>query len=172
MNPIIRRDFTAIKERLYDKCNFSYTTPTEEEGSAYGAALFRLNDLTVRMRTAKITPKKIGQFVTLWKRNKEGKTEPYHISDPFDLCVINVRKNTLFGHFVFPKTILAKHRIVSTEQSQGKRGIRIYPPWSNPTSKQAQKTQKWQSAYFIPISKESGTNFTHAKKLYAKKRNS
>jgi hypothetical protein len=37
----------------------------EAESAEYGAYTFELNDLSVRFRVAKITPTKIGQFVTL-----------------------------------------------------------------------------------------------------------
>ncbi|WP_414839153.1 MepB family protein [Carnobacterium sp. TMP28] len=32
-------------------------------------------------------------------------------------------------------------------------GIRVYPIWDNPTSKQALKTKLWQLPYFVDMSK-------------------
>jgi hypothetical protein len=32
-------------------------------------------------------------------------------------------------------------------------GIRVYPIWDKPTSKQALKTQLWQLSYFVNMSK-------------------
>uniref|UniRef100_UPI00403F9B42 MepB family protein n=1 Tax=Paenibacillus sp. FSL K6-1318 TaxID=2975291 RepID=UPI00403F9B42 len=39
--------------------------------------------------------------------------------------------------------------IISNQDKGGKRAIRVYPPWGNPTSKQALKTQQWQLEYFM-----------------------
>lgn len=66
-------------ERLYQlhptACQFA------PESRDYEAAVIHLNELPFLYRTAKITPKKKGQFVTCWKRNAEGKTAPYHEAD-------------------------------------------------------------------------------------------
>lgn len=121
----------------------------EAESSEYAACQYRLNDLRVLFRTAKITPTKIGQFVTIWKRFKNGPIQPYDVADSIDLFVIAVRNDENFGHFVFPKDMLCQRDIVSKNGKGGKRGIRVYPPWDIPTSKQAEKTQDWQLEYFV-----------------------
>lgn len=100
------------------------------------------------VRTAKTTPKKIGQFVSIWKRNKEGVTTPRDLEDDFDFLIIQCETETQKGRFVFPKIILAKKGIISTVEKEGKRGIRVYPPWDKAENKQAIKTQQWQLKYF------------------------
>ena len=59
------------------------------------------------------------------------------------------------GHFAFPTSALVKHGIVSVKGSGGKRGFRVYPPWSEVSNRQAIKTQHWQCSYFIPGSATS-----------------
>lgn len=141
-----------VKELIYDSCGFEFSHfHKSEESAEYEACTFQLETLQIISRTAKITPKKVGQFVTIWKRNSAGITTPFHELDVFDFIVINVQKDEEFGQFVFPKSILIQKRIVATEGKDGKRGIRVYPPWNFPTSKQAIKTQTWQLNYFLPI---------------------
>ena len=53
------------------------------ESAEYGACSFKLNGKTIQFRVSKITPTKTGQFVTIWKRNKEGITEPFDNADNF-----------------------------------------------------------------------------------------
>lgn len=141
-----------VKELIYDPCNFEFSNFHEsEESTEYEACTFQLDRFQIVSRIAKITPKKIGQFVTIWKRNSAGITTPFHESDTFDFIVITVWKEENFGQFVFPKSVLIQKRIVATAEKDGKRGIRVYPPWDLPTSKQAIKTQTWQLNYFLPI---------------------
>ena len=120
-----------------------------KEAKEYYGCSYELDGLKIIERTAKITPKKIGQFVTCWKRNVNGITEPYKDSDEFDFFIIKVFYENSTGYFKFPKTALIKNGIVSTEKKDGKRGFRVYPIWDKPTSKQAIKTQNWQLKYFV-----------------------
>lgn len=136
----------------------------EIESETYGAFQFEMNRKRILFRVAKVTPKKIGQFVTLWKR--VGKAiVPYDILDPVDLFVISVRKNELFGQFVFPKAVLCEKGFVSREGRRGKLAMRLYPPWDTPSSQQAKNTQVWQLAYFLEID-PSLTNSTRMEQLY------
>lgn len=123
----------------------------EKESTDYNACQLLLNDKKVLFRTAKTTPTKTGQFVTLWKRIPKGPIAPFAIEDNFDLVIINTETENHFGQFVFPKSILIEKGIFSTALKEGKRAIRVYPPWDKTTSKQAQKTQQWQLEYFIVI---------------------
>jgi hypothetical protein len=137
---------------FYNAHNFSYTIPVkEEESSEYNAHVFELNGRQVKYRKSKITPTKAGQFVTLWKRNKKGIIEPFEFSDPIDLFIISVRTENSFGQFIFSKSVLCEQGIVSTSVKEGKRAMRVYPPWDVTTSKQAQKTQLWQKEFFIEM---------------------
>ncbi|WP_205943125.1 MepB family protein [Pedobacter cryotolerans] len=136
--------------QLYDKCGVSFTEfNKQKESIEYDACTFKLNGKSVICRTAKITPTKIGQFVTVWKRSENGITIPFNINDNFDFFVITTLNGKLFGQFIFPKSVLLAKGVISGENSAGKRGIRVYPPWDLTTSKQAQKTQHWQLAYFV-----------------------
>ena len=114
----------------------------------------------------KITPIKIGQFVTIWKRNGKGKTQPFDISDNIDLYLISVRQQNRIGLFIFPKSVLHNNKILSSKTSDGKRGIRVYPGWDLTTNKQAEKTQQWQTKYFLEISKDQLMNIKRAKHLF------
>ena len=63
--------------------------------------------------------------------------------------------------------MLSQQGIISTNLKEGKRGIRVYPPWDLTISKQAQKTQKWQLEYFLEIPLNKSVNLDRAKQLYA-----
>ena len=161
----IPKDLILIQEILFDTCNFKITQPIlETESSEYGACTFSLNDLSVLFRIAKITPTKTGQFVTLWKRINQGPIQPFDSADPIDLFIISARKENSLGLFIFPKSVLISKEIIS-DKIEGKRAIRIYPPWDITTSKQAQKTQKWQLDYFIEIPKDQPIDLKRAKLL-------
>jgi hypothetical protein len=136
----------------------------EKEGQEYQACSFSLNDILLHSRLSKITPKKNGQFVTFWRRNKNGITEPFNEQDNFDYLVINIKFNDTIGQFVFPKSILIKKGVISTLKKEGKRGFRVYPIWDTPQSKQAKKTQDWQLNFFILI--DQNTNLDNFKLLY------
>lgn len=127
----------------------------EQESQEYGACRFEINGLKIISRNAKITPKKMGQFVTIWKRSVDGITQPFDTIDDFDLLIINVQNKEQLGQFVFSKSILSDKGIISTTSKEGKRGFRLYPPWDKPTSKQAIKTQDWQVEYFLLPSSKS-----------------
>ncbi|WP_107039133.1 MepB family protein [Brumimicrobium mesophilum] len=124
---------------------------SESESKEYLAHTFQLDGQKVIFRKAKITPTKTGQFVTIWKRNNEGITSPYNIVDDFEFFIILVQKEESFGVFIFPKAVLHQKKIISDERKDGKRGIRVYPLWDLPMSKQAIKTQEWQIKYFFEL---------------------
>lgn len=156
------------KLRVYDKCGLALQNPLKEKESAeYDAYRFQLNGLNIVFRSAKTTPTKIGQFVTLWKRKQDGgPIQPYDVSDDFDWVVINTKTDAHFGQFVFPKAVLAQHRIITSEVKEGKRGFRVYPPWGTTVSKQAQASQKWQLDYFLPIPFDGSVDLSRARFLY------
>src|SRR5690606_38289240 len=128
------------------------TAPIAEAESAdYGAYDFNLNAFNVKFRVAKVTPKKIGVFVTFWKRVANGPIQPFDISDDIDLYIVSVRNQDRFGQFIFPKSTLFDKGLLSGKGKEGKRAMRLYTPWDQASSAQALKTQKWQSAYFQEI---------------------
>ncbi len=155
------------KKLVFNKCGFDVSNiEIEKESSEYCALRFEINSKKILFRQAKITPTKIGQFVTLWKRNKIiNIIEPFEVSDEIDLFVINVKTELHFGQFIFPKSILIEKGIV-TDKKEGKRAIRVYPIWDFTESKQAQKTQKWQLEYFFEIPIDGNLDINRAKLLY------
>lgn len=167
LSDIIHCDLLAVKDLVYNMCGFDCSQPLlEAQNAEYGAYLFNLDSFSVRFRVAKITPTKVGQFVTLWQRMDDGSTQPYGVSDPVDFFVISTHKGNNFGQFVFPKDVLLYQNIVSNKGKGGKRGIRVYPPWDKPTSPQAQKTQKWQLEYFLETPISEPINCVRARMLY------
>lgn len=161
-------DLKIAKELVYDQCNFDFSDPKlNAESIEYGACSFELDSKKIQHRVSKITPTKTGQFVTLWKRNKDGITEPFDYSDEIDFIIITARSGDNFGQFIFPKTVLADKGIITQNGKSGKRGIRVYPPWDIPKNKQAEKTQSWQIIYFLTIKEDGFTNFRLLKKLLA-----
>jgi hypothetical protein len=160
-------DLNLAKQLIYDACGYNCShLSNEPESREYSACTFTLNNLAIKFRAAKITPTKIGQFVTLWKRDDNGITKSHDDSDPIDLFVINTRKGDLFGQFVFTKDVLIKHGILSISLKEGKRGFRVYPPWDTADNKQARKTQKWQLDFFLEVTADN-IDFEKVNRLYA-----
>lgn len=94
----IHPDLLATRDLVYNLNEFKCSQPQmEPESSEYGGYIFELNGLSIRFRVAKITPTKIGQFVTLWKRIGKGPIQPYDLSDPVEFFVISTRKDNYFG---------------------------------------------------------------------------
>lgn len=120
----------------------------EKEGSDYGACNFELKKWKITFRVAKTTPKKVGQFVTLWKRNIQGQIQPYDIQDEADYFIIYVYDKNRTGQFIFTKDALLQQGILNGNR-EGKLGFRVYSSWDVPYNQQAKKTQKWQLEYFL-----------------------
>jgi hypothetical protein len=155
------------KKTVYDKCLFSFSVQKmEAESAEYGACRFCLNEKKMIFRVAKITPTKIGQFVTIWQRNGDGITTPFDVSDDFDFIIISTRKDNLCGQFIFSKAILLEKDIISNKKTGGKRGFRVYSPWDVVENKQAEKSQKWQLNYFLDLTNEDEIDLNQAKYLF------
>ncbi len=166
---LAKNDFLFAKEVLYEPCGFNCTEPVLElESTEYGACDFKLDDFNIKYRVAKITPTKTGQFVTLWKRNKQGIIEPFDVNDKIDFFIISTRKDNHFGQFIFPKAVLYEKGVIADETKEGKRAIRVYPPWDDANSKQAQKTQQWQLKYFLEIPEDGAVDLLRAKIYFGK----
>lgn len=148
----VPKELLAAQKLAYERMGLVYKNLVQElESQEYGACTFELNDKIIKFRIAKITPTKIGQFVTFWKRIGSGPIVPYDMSDLIDFFVVSVTNGESFGHFVFPKAILLEKDILSREGKGGKHAIRVYPPWDITESNQARKTQIWQLRYFFEI---------------------
>ena len=61
----------------------------EKESREYGALQFDVMEKKIQFRVGKTTPKKVGHFVTLWKRVK-GVTVSYDKSDTVDFFMISM----------------------------------------------------------------------------------
>ncbi|MBP6182693.1 MepB family protein [Flavobacterium sp.] len=156
------------KTLVFDPCGFELTNLVlETESKNYAAYQFELNTLKILFRVAKTTPIKVGQFVTVWKRMAKGPIQPFDLSDNIDLFIINTQIGENFGQFVFPKSVLNQQGILTTDLKEGKRAIRVYPPWDITTNKQAQKTQKWQLNYFFEIPLDKPIDLDRVKLLYS-----
>ncbi len=160
-------DFIISRDLIYIPCGFKCREiAIEKESLEYGACQFKLNDHYMLFRVAKITPTKVGQFVTVWKRIGKGPIQPYDLTDGVDFYVIAARKDDCFGQFVFPKDVLCKYGIMSTNGQKGKLGMRVYPPWDVTMNKQAKKTQEWQLKYFLEVASSDLIDIMQVKMLY------
>lgn len=148
----MNQDFLEVQKIVYTPHGLLCNNITQEaESQEYGACTFEIHNKKVVFRTAKITPTKIGQFVTLWKRSKSGPIIPYDAADSVDFFVVSIRHDEHFGQFVFPKEVLLQKGFVSKNGAGGKRAMRVYPAWDIADNAQAKKTQAWQLIYFFEI---------------------
>lgn len=122
----------------------------EVEAREYGGFRFTLEGRQVVFRVAKITPTKVGQFVTLWYRPRvDGVIAPLDCTDAIDFVVIHAASEDHAGLFVFDRETLISRGVMSSNGVGGKRALRVYPPWSTPSARQALQTQRWQVGYFV-----------------------
>lgn len=165
----ISDDIIILRDQVFAVCGFKFSQAEKEiESSEYQAYRFKINNKMVLYRHAKITPTKIGSFVTIWKRAAPKKPiQPFDSTDNIDLIVVTVKKGSHFGQFIFPKLALLKHGILSVEGKGGKRALRVYPPWDKVESNQAKKTQAWQLEYFANIQKNKPLDTKRFQLLYS-----
>lgn len=143
-------DLANLQSLLFRHLDLTFSTCTKDpECEDYSGQTCVLSSFLVKFRKAKITPKKTGQFVTVWQRNIAGITIPFTSTDPFDFYIIMTEDYNRIGYFIFPRSVLSERGILTTAKKEGKRGFRVYPDWDTPTNKQATQTQQWQSLYFI-----------------------
>ncbi|WP_051743516.1 MepB family protein [Vibrio nigripulchritudo] len=149
-------DFSSqILPLLDDNLSVSHVL-MDKESEEYGALQFNLGQKTCLFRQAKTTPKKVGQFVTIWKREHEGaEIAPFEEEDDVDFVVVAVHDLQHQGFFIFSKDMLVKKRVFTAGQKEGKRAIRVYAPWVTPTVKQAISTQKWQLTQFVSANSDT-----------------
>lgn len=161
----MNENLKMVKASIYDRLDLKITRfEKEAESREYDACRFRLGEMSVVWRTAKITPTKAGQFVTFWKRSCSGPIRPLNETDSIDFFIVNVQAGHQFGQFVFTSAVLIANGVISTTEKEGKRAFRVYPPWDVPKSKQAARTQKWQLTCFYEI--ETQTDFDRVSALY------
>jgi len=122
----------------------------DEESHRYDAYTMMIEGKKIVFRQAHATPKKIGFFVTLWKRVSRD-IAPYDVSDAVDFVVIAAHNDEQRGYFIFPRSILLQKNIISEDGIGGKRGIRVYAPWNTDVHLMAQKSRLWQIDYFHEV---------------------
>lgn len=167
-NPLYN-ELKALKNMFYKTWGWKLTNlKWHSEGVDYGACSFELNGHSVAYRVSKITPTKTGQFVAIWKRNTNAKTEPFDVLDHIDFLVITSKSGDNIGLFIFPKSVLVDKGVFSQKGKGGKRGIRMYPPWDITTNKQAKKTQQWQVKYFVTLRNNTPKEPELLKELFTK----
>jgi hypothetical protein len=170
----IKKDVEAFPASLeefnklvYQPCGFNLAHfRLNRESAEYDACFFELNGKHIQYRMSKITPSKVGQFVTIWKRNKDGQTAPFDVSNNIHFIVITSVKGSSRGQFIFPASIMIEKGIFAQNEKKGKRGIRVYPPWDKTETNQALKTQAWQIKYFLSLNAENSTTKALATKLF------
>lgn len=152
-------ELTRLVQNVYEPAGLKITSPIEceTEGIEYGACRFGLNSFNIAFRTAKITPKKLGQFVTLWKRSTlKSPIIPLDTSDSLDFVIISVTENAYHGQFIFSQKTLINQGILSHQGLGGKLAFRVYPSWVKLEAKAAIKTQQWQlQNFFLTSQKEN-----------------
>ena len=157
-----------IQSKLYSECDIEIDNfKSEEESDEYFAHTFDVKDKKALFRIAKKTPTKTGWFVTIWKRESDNIIAPYDASDSIDFVVIAVSDNGNIGEFIFPKSILLKQNIFSVNHKGGKRAIRVYSPYCEVKSREAAKTQKWQSQFFVNLTSSKPESILKIKTLFS-----
>ena len=155
-----------LNKLVYEPCGLNLTNfSLNKESAEYDACSFELNGKHIQYRMSKITPSKAGQFVTIWKRNKDRQTAPFDSSDHIDFMVVTSVKGSNRGQFIFPASIMIEKGIFFQNEKKGKRGIRVYPPWDKTQNNQARKTQAWQIKYFLLLNAENSTTKALATEL-------
>ncbi|WIG71106.1 MepB family protein (plasmid) [Photobacterium damselae] len=160
--------FLELIEKVLIPLNPEGTTNVEREPESgeYGAVMFKFNGMKCLFRQAKTTPKKVGQFVTIWKREaEESEIAPFNTLDGIELVFIASFDPSNKGFFVFQNELLGKKNVFTHNGREGKRAIRVYAPWIKPTVKQAISTQKWQISAFINLNLGAEVTLSKAKQL-------
>ena len=77
------------------------------------------------------------------------------------------------GMFIFPTSLLINKKIISSKNSNGKTGFRVFPPWSQDRgndrtqvfSESGKKTQRWQLPYFVEFNNGTLADCSSLKKI-------
>ena len=136
----------------------------ERESADYCAHSLTIAGRRSVFRSAKTTPTKAGQFLTLWQRSADGPIRPFDTNDGVALFLVQAGFGAGLGLFVFPASAMVRHGVVSVDGTGGKRAMRVYPPDVEVGSAQARRTQKWQGDYFLAA---SGLDAVRARALHA-----
>lgn len=126
----------------------------EEQNGDYEAGLTTIGSESWRLRTARVTPKKPGAFVAMWRRDERGETRPFDDDEAVAGLLLFVQDGEKFGVFRFTADHLESLGITSSSRRSGKRGFRAYPSWSTGLNPQATRTQRQQAEAFTDLSAE------------------
>lgn len=142
-----------IFEMISDSMDNMKITNVEVElwNKDYEAINLCYGNTNVKSRLAKKTPKKKGYFIAVWRKNNANMNEPFTYQSFQDRLVVNVSDGHYKGQFVFPKSVLIEHGIVSSQDKKGKMAMRLYPSWETDLNKTAYHTQCWQTKYFVDL---------------------
>ena len=157
---MLHHDLVLLQTNFCTQAGLNFSQPViEKESSEYSGYSFHINSALIQFRVGKITPIKVGFFVTFYKRLSTGNIAPYAVEDNIDYFIISVRESSTQGFFIFPKHILLKYNIISKNNLGGKNGFRLYTPSNVTTNTQAKKTQQWQKEYFFTTANTSFSAF-------------
>lgn len=120
----------------------------EQQNKDYGGCVARVDTKMHRVRIAKRTPKKTGQFVAIWEKDSLYCNSAFSSEEAPDFLTIFCIQDEMQGVFVFPREVMEEKGIYRTASKKGKMAFRLYPPWDHPTGLQAVQTQKWQAKFF------------------------
>lgn len=124
----------------------------EEQNRDYESGTVALGTETWRLRTARVTPKKSGAFVAVWRRDESGETCPFDADEPVAGVLVFVQDGERFGVFRFSAAHLERLGVTRSAAHPGKRGFRVYPSWCESLAGQAARTQREQSEAFTELS--------------------
>ena len=165
------------------------------ESAKYDALFFALNNQKIVYRNGKVTPDRPGAFLTVWQRPSSStmnSNKPIPLnSNELDYLFVKVQehsnvtsdeeliKNSKYGLFIFPVSLLIEKNIVSSIKNRGKTGFRVFPPWSqdrgsvrtNVFSESGKKTQRWQIPYFLEVSNDNLIDSCELNKIFRHKFN-
>ncbi len=88
------------------------------------------------------------------------------LSDDISFAIIHVSDGINHGQFIFDQKILISKGVMSKNNQDGKRAIRVYPAWTTPIAKDAIKTQAWQLKYFLPLKENIHADLAQVKKFF------
>jgi hypothetical protein len=190
LESFINREFVPAGYKI----NKNIELDSVPENSKYDALSFTLDEQRIVYRKGKVTPDRPGAFLTVWQRPalptcNGNKPIPLR-SNELDYLFVKVEDHSnimgvgdainspKYGMFIFPVLLLLEKGIVSTENSKGKTGFRVFPPWSqdrgavatNVFSESGKKTQRWQLPYFLEFEKDGLIDSRELNKLLAHKK--
>nr|WP_315117416.1 MepB family protein [uncultured Clostridium sp.] len=102
---------TELNNRIYNPNNLVIKNIHEEkQNPEYAGGIFQLNHRTIRFRMSKVTPNKVGQFVSFWEKDENMQNQAFSYELAPDLLVITCTTDNKLGQFIFPKKILLEKK--------------------------------------------------------------